>query len=70
MQLAGQIIDTQLGFGIMNVVDPLSGTQAPLIGNFKYVLAILVFLQIDGHHYFINALLKAINLFQLENVYF
>ena len=59
VQLAGQIIDTQLGFGIMNVVDPLSGTQAPLIGNFKYVLAILVFLQIDGHHYFINALFES-----------
>jgi flagellar biosynthetic protein FliR len=56
IQLAGQLIDTQMGFGIMNVVDPLSGTQAPILGNFKYVLALLVFLQIDGHHYFIKAL--------------
>jgi len=56
VQLAGQIIDTQMGFGIMNVVDPLSGMQIPMIGNFKYVLAILVFLNIDGHHYFIQAL--------------
>lgn len=59
IQLAGQIIDTQLGFGIMNVVDPLSGTQAPMIGNFKYVLAILVFLQLNGHHYFIKALFES-----------
>ena len=40
----------------MNVVDPLIGTQAPILGNFKFILAILVFLQIDGHHYFIKAL--------------
>lgn len=56
IQLAGQVIDTQMGFGIMNVVDPLSGTQAPLLGNFKYILAMLVFLQIDGHHLFLQAL--------------
>ena len=56
VQLAGQLIDTQMGFGIMNVVDPLIGTQAPILGNFKFILAILVFLQIDGHHYFIKAL--------------
>lgn len=56
IQLAGQLIDTQMGFGIMNVVDPLSGTQAPLLGNFKYILAMLVFLQVDGHHLFLKAL--------------
>lgn len=55
IQLAGQVIDTQMGFGIMNVVDPLSGFQAPLLGNFKYILAMLVFLQIDGHHLFLQA---------------
>ncbi len=55
IQLAGQIIDTQMGFGIMNVIDPLSGTQAPILGNFKFILAILVFLNIDGHHLLIQA---------------
>lgn len=58
INLAGQIIDTQMGFGIMNVVDPMSGTQAPLLGNFKFILAILVYLQIDGHHLFIKALIQ------------
>jgi flagellar biosynthetic protein FliR len=40
-------------------VDPLSGTQAPILGNFKFVLAILVFLQIDAHHHFIKALFES-----------
>ena len=56
VQLAGQVLDTQMGFGIMNVVDPLSGTQIPILGNFKYILALLVFLEINGHHYFLQAL--------------
>lgn len=56
VQLAGEVLDTQMGFGIMNVLDPLSGTQAPLLGNFKYILAILVFLEVNGHHYLLQAL--------------
>lgn len=56
IQLAGQAIDTQMGFGIMNVVDPLSGTQSPILGNFKYIIAMLVLLQVDGHLLFLQAL--------------
>ncbi len=59
VQLAGQIIDTQMGFGIVNVIDPMSGVQAPLLGNFKYILALLVYLQIDGHHLFLQALFES-----------
>ena len=59
VQLAGQIIDTQMGFGIVSVIDPMSGTQAPLLGNFKYILALLVYLQIDGHHLFLEALFES-----------
>lgn len=59
IQLAGQLIDTQMGFGIMNVIDPMSGAQAPMIGNFKYILAMLVFLQINGHHLFLQAIYES-----------
>jgi flagellar biosynthetic protein FliR len=57
IQLAGQSIDMQMGFGIVNVMDPQSGMQIPLMGTFKYLLAILVFLLINGHHFFIQALI-------------
>jgi flagellar biosynthetic protein FliR len=70
VQLAGQLIDTQMGFGIMNVVDPLVGTQTPLLGNFKFILAILLFLQIDGHHYFIKALFDSYELIPIGKCVF
>ncbi|MFW5999095.1 MAG: flagellar biosynthetic protein FliR [Halanaerobiaceae bacterium] len=50
LQLAGQFIDLRMGFRMANVVDPMYGTNSPLIGQFKNVLSILVFLAIDGHH--------------------
>ncbi len=47
---AGQLIDTQIGFGMVNVIDPQSSIQVPLMGNFKNILALLVFFVLDGHH--------------------
>ena len=37
IQLAGQSIDMQMGFRIINVMDPKSGLQVPLIGTFKHL---------------------------------
>jgi flagellar biosynthetic protein FliR len=59
IQLAGQLMDMQMGFGIVNVVDPLSGTQIPLMGNLTQTLALLMYLVIDGHHYLLQALIQS-----------
>lgn len=56
IQLAGQSIDMQMGFGIVNIMDPQSGMQIPLIGSFKNLLAIFVFFLINGHHFLLEAL--------------
>lgn len=68
IQLAGEIIDIQMGFGIMNVLDPMSGTQAPLLGNFKFILAMLVYLVLDGHHLFIQALFDSYSVIPVGKV--
>lgn len=62
IQLAGQVMDMQMGFAIVNVVDPQSGTQIPLMGNFTQILALLIFLIINGHHYLIQALVQSFNI--------
>ena len=49
VQLAGQIVDMQMGFGVANVIHPGLGTQVPLIGFFNFLLATLFFLMLDGH---------------------
>lgn len=59
IQLAGQIMDMQMGFGIINVVDPQTGTQIPLMGNLTQTLALLIYLCIDGHHYLLQALAQS-----------
>ncbi|QGT99181.1 Flagellar biosynthesis protein FliR [Candidatus Syntrophocurvum alkaliphilum] len=59
IQLAGQLIDKQMGFMIVNVVDPQSGTSIPLMGNFKYIIALLLYLGMNGHHYLLQAIVQS-----------
>jgi flagellar biosynthetic protein FliR len=55
MQLAGQLAGIQMGTGLSNLVDPQSGEQLTTLAQFANVLALLVFLGIDGHHMLIHA---------------
>ncbi|AKL95465.1 flagellar biosynthetic protein FliR [Clostridium aceticum] len=56
LYLAGTIIDTQMGFSMVNVLDPQTNTQIPIMGNYYNILFTLLFLLFDGHHYLIRAL--------------
>jgi len=59
IQLAGQVMDMQMGFAIINVVDPQSGVQIPLMGNLIQVMALLIYLAMDGHHYLLQAIFQS-----------
>ncbi|ABR48857.1 flagellar biosynthetic protein FliR [Alkaliphilus metalliredigens QYMF] len=54
--LAGMIVDTQIGFGMVNVFDPQMNTQLPIMGNVYNLLISLVFLAVNGHHLLIKAM--------------
>lgn len=54
--MAGQLIDMQIGFGVVNVFDPISNIQVPITANFYYIITMLLFLTVNGHHYLILAL--------------
>lgn len=58
--MAGKVMDMQVGFAVVNVVDPTSGQQMPLIGSFLYNLAIIVFVVTNGHHMIIAALFESL----------
>jgi flagellar biosynthetic protein FliR len=56
IQVAGQIMDMQTGFGLVNVFNPALETQVPIFGFFFFILAALYFLVLDQHHVMISAL--------------
>lgn len=63
-------IDMQIGFAMANVIDPLSGQQSPIMGGFKYAVAILLFLMMNGHHYLLDAIIKSYQWVPLSNEMF
>jgi flagellar biosynthetic protein FliR len=70
VQMAGYLIDTQIGFSMISVLDPMNGQQVPLIGNFKYILALLVFLATNGHHMLIYGLMASFKAVPVTHVLF
>ncbi|MBB6674610.1 flagellar biosynthetic protein FliR [Cohnella nanjingensis] len=67
VQTSGAFIDMQMGFAIANIVDPLTGVSAPMLGNLKFMMMTLVFLSINGHHYLIGAIMDSYKWLPLDN---
>ncbi|WP_342429546.1 flagellar biosynthetic protein FliR [Neobacillus sp. FSL H8-0543] len=59
VQLAGSFIDLQSGFAMSAMFNPQTGVQEHLTGKFFYILAMLFFLSIDGHHLLIRGVLAS-----------
>ncbi len=59
VQMAGQVIGFQMGFSMINVVDPQSGDNVSIMEQIGYWVAILLFLQFNGHHFVITALVES-----------
>jgi len=55
VQLAGHIIGFQMGFAIVNVLDPATNSQVSITAQFQNIMALLIFLTIGGHHMLISA---------------
>lgn len=58
-QFAGRLISNQMGLNVAELIDPESGSQASPIGNFFGLLAIVLFLNLNGHHLILTALYKS-----------
>jgi len=67
VQTAGAFIDLQMGFGMANIIDPMTGASSPMMGNFKFMLLILIFLSMNGHHYMLSALMRSYDWIPLDN---
>ncbi|NUM56944.1 MAG: flagellar biosynthetic protein FliR [Candidatus Hydrogenedentes bacterium] len=56
IQVGGQVLDMQTGFGLMNIFNPAMETQVPIFGFFLFLIAALYLLVTDGHAMMIRAL--------------
>lgn len=63
IRIAGNLIGIQMGFSIVNVFDPNTASETSIIGQLQELMAVFLFLLVDGHHLLLRALA-----FSLERV--
>lgn len=49
LELVGEVVGTQMGFGAVHLFDPTTSQQTPMVGQFYTMLASLVFLSLNAH---------------------
>lgn len=68
IQIAGGFIDFQMGFAIANVIDPQTGAQSPLMGQYLSIIALLVLLTVNGHHLLMDGIFYSYNFIPIDQL--
>ncbi|PKR78635.1 flagellar type III secretion system protein FliR [Halalkalibacillus sediminis] len=56
VQIAGGFIDFQMGFAIANIVDPQTGVQSPIVGQYFYTFTLLFLVATNAHHLLLDGI--------------
>jgi flagellar biosynthesis protein FliR len=67
IQIVGGLIDFQMGFAIANVIDPQTGAQSPLVGQYLYTFALLLLLSVNGHHLLLDGVFYSYRFIPLDH---
>ena len=54
IQIAGGFIDFQMGFAMANVIDPQTGAQSPLMGQYLYIISFIIFINSEWTSFIIR----------------
>ncbi|MGV3613906.1 MAG: flagellar biosynthetic protein FliR [Fimbriimonas sp.] len=55
--IGGALMDVQTGLSSGQVMNPINGVSSTIISQFKFMLSVVVFLSMDGHHLLIQAMI-------------
>jgi flagellar biosynthesis protein FliR len=54
--MAGQILGVQMGYSLATLFDPQTQADTPVLSEFHRLAALLIFLQLDVHHWLLRAI--------------
>lgn len=57
--LAGQFIGLQMGYAQANILNPMADVQRPLLSEIYFMMGLLIFFAMDGHHFLVVAFQKS-----------
>lgn len=59
MDVAGELMGFQVGFGFIHAVDPQTQVESPFMSLLLNLTALLLFLLVGGHHWLIEAVVQS-----------
>ena len=57
--MAGQILGVQMGYSLAMLFDPQTQADTPVLAEFHRLAALLIFLQLDVHHWLLRAIVSS-----------
>ena len=57
--LAGQLASFQFSFSLVNIIDPQTDVDTPVLSIFHQLFALMLFLQLNVHHWLLRGLVKS-----------
>ena len=69
LEFAGALIDTQAGLSVASLLDPSTGRNTALFEMFLRWVALMVFIQVDGHHVVLTAVHKSFTMVPVGSAY-
>jgi len=57
--MAGQVLGVQMGYSLAALFDPNTQADTPVLAQFNQLAALLIFLQLDVHHWLLRAVVAS-----------
>jgi flagellar biosynthetic protein FliR len=68
IRMMGQLVGFQTGFAITNILDPQSGMQVSILSNMAYLVAMVLFLLLNGHHILLGAMRESFQIIEVGSL--
>lgn len=68
VQMAGAVLDLQIGFSLAQTLNPALGQMVTPISQFQYLYALLLFLLANGHYLLLTALARSFALIPITKI--
>lgn len=59
IQMAGQILSIQMGYSLVNILDPQTQVESTVVATFHQMLAMLIFLRMNVHLWILRGLARS-----------
>jgi flagellar biosynthetic protein FliR len=59
VQMAGQVLSVQMGYSLVNILDPQTLVESTVVATFHQMIAMLIFLRLNVHFWILRALARS-----------